>query len=411
MGRKPQLKPYTLHKWKGRSISVCFAYMPGKYISTGTDDELEAIRFADRFMQNDGILSDSGAVPTFGEFAKDFFTRTDSLSFRAWSEAYEDEKRDDNYYKVRQGKLENYVIPEFGPKLITAITRLQIEHWLISLEGKHRTKKLASDTRNKILWCLSQVLDDAVRHGIIERNPAETIRGIHVSNEERRSLSTEEELALFPDDMQQRLYVWGGEMWTLYFSISYDTGFRPGEVAGLRVSDVYQTMHGLAVSTTQSVDTQTKTIKQRVKTTGKGLERRVGLLYDDTAALLRTYVDRFGLEDDDLLFMIDRAGGVLLTSTTARKHFRGAYKRALGIPCPSGMVPYCIRHTYTTARRGDMSDELLALSMGHTKLRNDYDHRDAGAMIRQLDDARNEFFEARKRREEKPQVLPFRKIK
>lgn len=409
MGRKPQQKPYTLHKWKGRSIAVSFAYMPGKYISTGTDDEIEAIRFAEKFMADDGILADSGTTPTFAEFAKDFFMRTDSLSFRAWSEAYEVSERDEQYYRLRQGQLDNYVIPAFGKTLVTAITRIQIESWLVTLQGKYLKHRLAGDTRNRILWCLRQVLDDAVRHGLIQSNPADSVRGIQINAKERRALTREEEIALFPDDPDERARVWGSDMWTLYFSVAYDTGFRPGEVAALRVCDIYQTPHGLAVSAMQTVNSPTRTIRQRVKTTGKGLERRVGLLYEDTEQLLKIYVDRYGLKDEELLFMVDRVRGRLINTTTSQKHFEGAYKRAMGIPIPPGLVQYCIRHTYSTTRRGEMSDEILAISMGHTRLRDDYDHRNANTMIRQLDSARESFFDNRKRREEEPQIIPFRK--
>lgn len=415
--RQIQTEPYKLWFYRDRPIGVIFAYMPGRRISTGTYDEAEARLFAEKFMANDGLYVDSGYVPTFGEFSKDFFMRTDSMSFRTWIAAYEAKPRKEAYFRSRQGLLDNYVIPEFGHTLVTAITRLQIERWLVSMTGKcvRKGKKLAGDTRNRALWVVRTILDDAVRHRYIETNPAKDIKGVSSNTEERRPLTRAEEMALFPDEMSERLRVWGSDMWTLYFSIFYDTGFRPGEISGLRVSDVYQTPQGLAVCTTQSVDSNPDTgrvaLQERVKTTGVGLERRVGLLYDDTADLLKLYVNRYGLYGDALLFTINHEQGRLISTFTARKHFFGAYRRALGCECPSGVVPYCIRHTYTTARRGDMPDELLAISMGHTRLRNDYDHRDAGAMIRRLDTARDAFFETRRKRGDEPQILPFRKVR
>lgn len=415
--RKVQTEPYVFWYRKGRPIQVIFAYMPRRPISTGTYDEAEARRFAEKFMANDGILADSGYIPTFAEFAKDFFMRTDPLSFRTWLADYEAKPRKEGYFKARQALLQNYVIPTFGPMLVTAITRLQIERWLVTMTGKFkgRGQKLAANTRNKALWVLRCVLDDVVRHGYITLNPAKEVKGISGTDNPRRALTRAEEMALFPDDMVERLHVWGSDMWTLYFSIFYDTGFRPGEISGLRVSDVYQTPQGLAVCTTHTVDSSpdhgSAALQERVKTTGKGLERRVGLLYDDTADLLKLYVNRYGLNGDDMLFLINHEPGRLVACSTALKHFRLSYRRALGHDAPKNVVQYCIRHTYTTARRGDMPDELLAISMGHTRLRSDYDHRDAGAMIRRLDTARDAFFETRKRRDEQPQIIPFRKVR
>ena len=62
------------------------------------------------------------------------------------------------------------------------------------------------------------------------------------------------------------------------------------------------------------------------------------------------------------------------------------------------MTQYCLRHTYETSRRGDLSDEVLAVSMGHTKLRDDYDHRTSVDMIRTLEGARDDLFRTRERR-------------
>ena len=80
---------------------------------------------------------------------------------------------------------------------------------------------------------------------------------------------------------------------------------------------------------------------------------------------------------------------------TSNKHFKCVLKK-LGL-YHEGLVQYCLRHTYTTERRGDMPDELLAISMGHTKLRKDYDHQKAQDLIRRLDAERDAFFENRDR--------------
>jgi hypothetical protein len=48
-----------------------------------------------------------------------------------------------------KGHLQNHVLPQFKDKLITQITPLQVEEWLLSL----RRKKLSPSTINHALRC------------------------------------------------------------------------------------------------------------------------------------------------------------------------------------------------------------------------------------------------------------------
>lgn len=172
-------------------------------------------------------------------------------------------------------------------------------------------------------------------------------------------------------------------MWATYFSIMYDTGFRPGELAALRVCDIWQTKKGLAVSTNRSVNRLQRKVINKVKTTGHGYSERVGLLYDDTATLLIQYIDKEKLTETDMLFRAPKRKDGLIMPETSNKHFKTVLMKH-GL-YHEGIVQYCLRHNYTTDRRGDMPDELLAISMGHTHLRDDYDHQKAQDLIRRLD--------------------------
>ena len=179
-------------------------------------------------------------------------------------------------------------------------------------------------------------------------------------------------------------------MWATYFSIAYDTGWRPGELAALRVCDVWQTARGLAVATEKSVNRLEGKVLERVKTTGHGYRQRVGLLDDTTATLLLRHIKDQDLSGDAMLFTAGRRKDGLIMPETSNKHFKTILKKY--DLYHEGLVQYCLRHSYTTERRGDMPDDLLAVSMGHTKLRADYDHQKAADLIRRLDDRREDFF-------------------
>ncbi|MDA3958575.1 hypothetical protein [Oceanispirochaeta sp.] len=60
---------------------------------------------------------------------------------------------------------------------------------------------------------------------------------------------------LFPSDKEELLRIWQGLKWTVFFFIMRDTGFRPGEVAGLTRSAYYSSVGG--IYTTGSIDTVT----------------------------------------------------------------------------------------------------------------------------------------------------------
>lgn len=85
---------------------------------------------------------------------------------------------------------------------------------------------------------------------------------------ERRCLTTYEQKILFPNDKEERVKVWGNITYATYFSVMYDTGFRPGEVISLRACDVYQTPRGYAVLAEKSYDSYVSKVKNDEKKEG-----------------------------------------------------------------------------------------------------------------------------------------------
>ena len=393
--------PYRFRSCKGRAISVEFRFMPGKRISTECYDIASAVLWAEEYLKNAGITGKEACM-TFREFAKDFFRRTDPDSF-AEREAAFGRRRNENYLKCRQSMLDTYIIPQFGMMLVDSITIKMIEDWLLSLKGKNNKKELANDTKNKILIALRFVFDDIQRKGYRSDNPARDAKSLKDNGKEREALPPDQILTLFPEDPEERIRIWGSAMWAVYFSIFYDTGMRPGEIAALRVCDIYSTPGGLAVGTRREVSKGR--IVERVKTKDKGYKRRGGLLYDDTSALLIRYIKEAGLSGEDLLFRAPRRPNGLIIPETSNKRFKAVLKENGFFK--EGKVQYCLRHTYETDRKGDLPDEELAVSMGHTKLRNDYDHQNEIDIIRRLDSHRDSLFRNRLRLGGESDIIPL----
>ena len=212
-----------------------------------------------------------------------------------------------------------------------------------------------------------------------------------------------------PDDLTERIKLWGSLMWASYFSVLADTGMRPGEVMGLRVKDVYRTPQGYGVVAVQEVSSDGKRIKARVKTSGKGMEKRVALLSDSTGLLIEELVKVYQITDEEeCLFLKYRdIKDSYIGIDTANKHLKGVLKK-LDLEEAS---QYSFRHTFATFRRGNADERALALAMGHSggSVRDDYDHRSASILIGQLEKHRSQLMASEEDGMEVDSIKPAKK--
>ena len=371
--------PYKF-KWRGDrgAYYVSYKHIPGKWFSTGCATKEAAVLYADEQMRSTGV-SKGKRMPTLGEFASGFFWPGDPHGHKMRNIArklyYED-----TYYMTHQARLDNYILPMFGKHLLDSITDVAIEDWILSLKSmRDKRKDLTDDSRNKVLMCFRIVLQEAKREGYIDHNAAEDVRMINAEYKERIPYTADELSKLFPPDKERLLKIWGGMMWTTYFLVMRDTGFRPGEVAGLQKRNYFAEFHGLF--TEQSVSFRTRQLKKSIKTTKKGKKYKTGILSNMTCAFL----DELSADmlDTDFYFVID---GQLLCPEVSNKHLKGVYKRAC---VPSlGRTQYSFRHTFETELAGRVENKVLLELMGHTSFRDEYDHRKPHKILAQLQPVR-----------------------
>ncbi len=390
---KKQTEPklYRFKQRKGRNIQVVFHHLPGKEISTGTTDIVEAVAFAEEYLKRDGLTTADDKNLTVKEYCEGFFSRRDKCSFYHRMERLH-KMRDEVYWRNSQGYVDNYIIPGLGHRRIDSLTTRGIENWILDIKGV-KGQELAAGTKSKILQCLRTILDEAVRDEIIDSNPATMAVSPSDSAEdkkEHRVFSLYEQKLLMPEDLIERIKLWGNIMWASYFSVLADTGMRPGEAMGLRVCDVYRTPQGYGVVAVQEVSTDGKKIKQRVKTSGKGMGRRVALLSSATGLLIEQLIECQHITDEEeCLFLKKRyKKDSYIGVDVGNKHLRGVLKK-LGL---KDATQYSFRHTFATFRRGDTDEKALALAMGHSggNVRDDYDHRTASVLISQLEKHRSQ---------------------
>ena len=351
---------------KGTPVQVVFDHIPGRCFTSDSMTDEGAIIWAET-----KLARDTGQVnpmisqqTTLREFATGFFTPEDPKGFRKRQKALGYSYLDTEYER-RQAYLDNYILKEHGAFLISAISDVLIGDMLLDLKSKLTGKDLSNDTKNKILSAYSDVMKEAKRLGYIKSNPCETVDRMADNGEGRRPFLEDELDAFFPEDREHLLFIWEDLMWAVYFLVMRDTGWRPGEVAGLSQMNYYPEFHG--VFTRGSVSWHDRKYRDRVKTSKKGMDFREGILSDRTAELLEELI-RYNPQKE-YVFQID---GDFIWAATANNHLRDAAARA-HVEL-DGRTQYSFRHSFQTYYIGRMPENARLLLMGHTKTRQEYSH-------------------------------------
>lgn len=259
---------------------------------------------------------------TLKEFSTDFFSESDPQGFRLRNEK-RNRQYTIHYYNAHQSRLDNYIIPEFGDYLISAINDVMIEDWIITLSScKNSDEELADDSKNKVLICFRIILQEAVRQRIIAKNPAKDISLITVRSKSRAPFTDIELFRMFPKEESELLRIWGTRTWAVYFLIMRDTGFRPGEVAALTEQCYNPALHGLY--TERSIDFSTREILERIKTTNKGKSYKVGILTNQTVEQLDKLLVELNYEPESLFLRINNRP---IIPAVANKHLKSSLKK------------------------------------------------------------------------------------
>lgn len=357
------MKSLRLRHRKGR----CVEYLSddGLWKSTGCDTKDEAYTWFYSSRGKENI--------TFRNFAENIFIDDQPGSFR-YIQKMANKHTHPEWWKSSDGILHRYLLPRFGKVAMVDLSTSSIQDWYLTFEGVSG-KKLKAASKKKVLDCLSTIMDWAVFRGVIDKNPVSNVIKISERGEGRCPYTDEELAAMFPENRMRLMQIWGTPMWAIFFLIMRDTGWRPGEVAGLKAGGYYSDLHG--VYTTQSVDSFDKKLQNSVKTSDTGYTYRVGLVSDRTASLIEEYIEY--LDKDELMFTVN---GQVVTSGTARIHFMASLVRA-GVEY-NHRPPYCLRTTFQTNAAKTLSREQVEELMGHKQWRACYDKRTPEDIVRKV---------------------------
>ena len=338
---------YRLTQRKGRCVQV--SYDDGKtWKSTGCYTKSEARR-----------KLGAGSLDTLGEYAENFFTRTDDDSYRFRTEC-RGNRLDEHTLKTMQYRLDNIILPVFGKMVVSDITAKDIEYWYTKLKNPKK-QSYSNSAKNSILNVFRKVLDSAVLDGVVVTNVARNIKPFAQRYPKRPAMSVYELELLIPQDDDQLLKNFAYNPYvTAFYCIFKDTGFRPCEIIALKRTDIRDDGY---VYTEYMYDFYTKTIEHRIKTANYGQNYKVGKLSEQTMRILNLIGKaQYIFYDNRDKFCCGRID----------RYFKRATKKVLG---REDLSPYCMRHTFMTNIVNKYPKELTMELMGHTTWEDCYDNR------------------------------------
>lgn len=295
--------------WRGNvgKYQVCYGWDPGKWILTPyskREDREAAILWA-KENENFHRHTPSGC-PTFGEAAKGFFDIGGPYHQKKESRG---KHYLDDFYRKKRGHLKNYLMPYFKKFLINNISTYMCEEFMFTLQH------LSSDTKNKIIESLKEILKPWVSKGIITSNPASDVERYGSDTKLRQPFTQTELDLLYPRDIAQALELWGDALHLAWGLILRDTGCRPSEALAWTWADYSDTWGGFPIR---------KRVRHGQTLNGtKGGKFRAAILSDMGNHVIRLLRTNTIAADVDRIFPF--------TGDTGNCHFKKVMARA-GVP-------------------------------------------------------------------------------
>lgn len=349
---------------KGRKVE----YLDnGKWKTTGKDNKRDAKLWVET---RDWEKPDT----RFGKFAEGMFTDDSDGSYMSIRKSVDNDLANvtwDNY----ENMLKLYIMPFFKDYRLCDISPRTVQTWYITLK-KENGESYAPKSKDNALSVLSIILDHAIFCGLIQTNPCKSVIRSKTKPVNEKKAFTDEELArLFPDDMLNLIYVWERLDNACYFMIMRDTGWRPGEVAAIKPSSlIVPEIGGIYIE--GSIDPKRIELKDKIKTSDKGYEYKIGMLSPSTLSIFNRICE--GKDPDKLLFTSYK--GRALSSQCAYKRFVKGMIRA-GVDTDKH-PPYSLRVTFFTRTTMTETDTVAMKLMGHTQWHSCYDKRTPEELVR-----------------------------
>jgi integrase len=279
---------------------------------------------------------------------------------KEWLPAIKATIRPSTYYSYTQ-HVECHICPHIGSVKLQQLSGSQVNRLYATLaeSGGKNGKPLSPRTIHHVHSCLHKACKDAVRWGLISRNPREAAEPpkTNGSGKEMKTWSAEQLGAFLMSVRDDRLY----PLWHLVAM----TGMRRGEALGLRWSDV--DLENGRLSVRRALIPTNRDVVVSEPKTAKG--RRVIALDPATVEVLKSQAARqlaeqreWGEAWSETGHVFTKENGEALDPETITRWFRIAVKKA--------MLPHVrlhdLRHTHATlALQAGIHPKVVSERLGH----------------------------------------------
>lgn len=269
--------------------------------------------------------------------------------------------------------LKNYVVPYFGERNLRDLTVEELQQHFNSLllHGGKDGKGLSSSTVRAARRYFSMCLDEAVRMGELERNPAKMTRAPKLSKKEIVVLTKDEVNTLVAQALKID-HPYMARMTSMLIAFTVHTGLRQGEVFGLRWEDVDLEQGAIYVRRSLAHVVGKGAVFQEPKT--KKSQRRVPLMKKDVEELKeykkwqREYAESLGdmFAWQDLVFT-SPFGAPISPTNFSRRYFKPLLKQC---HIKDGFTFHGLRHTHATLLlQQGVNPKIVQERLGHSSIK------------------------------------------
>jgi integrase len=218
----------------GKMVVYYYAYdQEGKRLgpwTTGQVNKTAARNYCNLLNRKGKLLQGLKDIPTFDEFAADFWDWNNSPYLKDRKKRRE---LTQHYADKNKRVVVNALLPYFGKMKLDTITGEVIDKWLDYMIKKG----YLNSTTNSYFITLQTMMKWAVKKGLVARDPFLDVQKLINNRKETKIITHEEFRALFVDDWEK---VWDNDLLRCTaHKLAALTGMRCSEVLGLRGEYVF----------------------------------------------------------------------------------------------------------------------------------------------------------------------------
>ena len=255
-----------------------------------------------------------------------------------------------------RGNVERYIVPLLGNLRLSQLTPERVRAFEARLlrEGGSRVRRLSPNTVGHAHRVLSMALGDAVRSGVLARNPVQDVRPPSLVRKEFKTLDWEE--------LHRFLVSVSSPLLRSVVVLAVQTGLRRSEVLGLRWGDVEWTASRLSVRRAL-IRMDTGELEVRPPKSKRG--RAVDLAPESVLLLeaLREESMEAGLPHGSFDYVFCGPGGAPVDPDL----MSGAFRRAASRAGLKGFRFHDLRHTHASLLMSEnVHPKVVSERLGHS---------------------------------------------